>query len=223
MTKSKVNWKIGTYGEAGALSETEIEKLAADFNLPRQQLAELSVALARCLHPDYPPPAVAEPIAQLIRGPKELEKGIAKLKRAERSLSEALQHFSQVKMVDPHGRTGFENPFVVFRQDLRAARRKMRSVQQIYSKNIKRRTTIFDGVPDRRRVRDERRLAVCHSIFRFWEGTGQKLSFTTNTNTNDREGPLVVFVNAVVPCLTDPAEIISGHTIFDDYKAYRDR
>ena len=150
------------------------KSLPPTSNLPRQQLDELSVALARCLHPDYPPPAVAEPIAQLIRGPKELEKGIAKLIRAERSLSEALQHFSQVKMVDPHGRTGFENPFVVFRQDLRAARRKMRSVQQIYSKNIKRRTTIFDGVPDRRRVRDERRLAVCHSIFRFWEGTGSE-------------------------------------------------
>ena len=223
MTKSKVNWKIGPYGEAGALSETEIEKLAVDFKLPRQQLDELSVALARYLHPDFPPPAVAEPIAQLIRGPKELEKGIAKLKRAERSLSEALQHFSQVTMVDPHGRTGFENPFVVFRQDLRDTRRTMRSVQRIYSKNVKERTTIFDGVPDRRRVRDERRLAICHFIFRFWEGTGQKLSFTTKTGPYDRAGKLVAFVNAVVRCLTDPAETISGHTIFEDYKAYRDR
>ena len=188
MTKLEINWKLDAHSIAGALNQNQIDSLAAQFDFDTRQLAALSVTLGRLLHPDFHITGIAEPVAKLVRGPKELEKGLSKLRSAEKSLTDALAHFDQVRMVDPHGRYGSENPFVTFRHLLHAALRDVQRIHQIFRKNAVTRTVVFDGTPDRRMVRDERRWSVCRAVFDFWIMTGRKLTFTTDPETGERRG-----------------------------------
>jgi len=221
MTKLEINWKLHAYPKAGALNQNQVDSLAAQFNFDTQQLAALSVTLGRLLHPEFQITGITGPMAQLVRGPKELQKGLSKLRRAEKSLTDALEHFDQVTIVDPHGRNGPENPFVTFRHRLHAALSNVQIVEQIFRKNAVTRTVVFNGTPDRRKVRDERRWSVCCAVFDFWKMTGRKLTFTTDPATGERRGALFDFVNAITACLTDPAAKLSGHTIYDELKDYK--
>jgi len=221
MTKLEINWKLDAYPKAGALSQNQIDSLAAQFNIDTRQLAALSVNLGRLLHPYFQITGIAEPVAKLERGPKELQKGLTKLRSAEKCLTDALEHFDHVTIVDPHGRYGSENPFVTFRHRLHAALRDVQIVRQIFRKNSVTRTVVFDGTPDRRKVRDERRWSVCCAVFDFWKMTGRKLTFTTDPVTGERRGALFDFVNAITACLTEPAAKLNGHTIYDELKDYK--
>lgn len=50
--KCSMPWKLGSYGERGALSEDMIESLAERFDLPTNLVGELSVILGNCLNND---------------------------------------------------------------------------------------------------------------------------------------------------------------------------
>ena len=221
MAKFEINWKLDAYSKAGALNQNQINTLAAQFGFDTRQLAALSVKLGRLLHPRFQITGVIGPMAQLARGPKELEKGLAKLRSAEKSLTDALEYFDQITIIDPHGRYGIESPFGTFRERLRAALKDVHRIHQIFRKNALTRTVVFDGTPDRRKVRDERRSSVCYAVFDFWRTTGRKLTFSTDPVTGKRQGRLFDFVNAITVCVTDPAAKLSGHTIYDEFNAYK--
>ncbi|MGE5303530.1 MAG: hypothetical protein ACM3TN_09400 [Alphaproteobacteria bacterium] len=220
MARLEINWKLDAYSKAGALNQNQINSLAAQFGFDTRQLAALSVKLGRLLHPRFQISGIAGPMARLARGPKELEKGLAKLRRAEKSLADALEHFDQLTIIDPHGRNGSENPFVTFRHRLRGALGDVQRIHQIFRKNAATRSVSFDATPDRRMVRDERRSSVCYAVFHFWKMSGRKLTFSTDTISGERKGALFDFVNAITACVTDPAAKLSGHTIYDELKAY---
>ena len=221
MAAPKINWRLRACGEPGALTGGQITELAKQFNFAESQLAVLSVVIGKRLHPNYYFGGIGQ-LATYVRGPKELEMGLAKLRKAEKSLSEALEYFQRVSMVDPHGRKGSENPFVFFRRELHSSLRGLRSIQKIFARNARTRTVLFEGTADKRLVRDDRRSAICRAIFDFWEKSGRSLTFTTETATNERRGQLFAFVNAVVACVTDPAAELSGHTLYDELAVYKD-
>ncbi|WP_299641412.1 hypothetical protein [uncultured Ruegeria sp.] len=74
---------------------------------------------------------------------------------------------------------------------------------------------------DKQRTRDDRRSVVLWQIFEFWERIGRRVSYNTDGVTSERRGPLVDFVNAVVPLLSNPPATISGETIRNEIRGWR--
>lgn len=206
-----------------ALTAAEIEDVSARFELPENDLNQLSRRLAASLTPKVEPVLVAVSRTEAMRW--------AEAKMAEvcthlmKASEEALKAFDLVQ-----GLTlgGLAEAGVAARLDQTRALHNsvLLDIERIHDRYfaLARQTGLLLDLDalDRRTVGDPRRRKILFLLFGFWERTGRPLTITTDPIDNGRrKGPLIDFVNAVVRCITEPARDLSGETIWMDLKAFR--
>lgn len=79
---------------------------------------------------------------------------------------------------------------------------------------------------DKRQVHDGRRLTVIESCCYIWLDAGRRLTFTTRADKltrEQRDGPLVNFIQTVIGMVTTPSRRMSGETLRRDIERVRRR
>lgn len=206
-----------------ALTEAQIADLAARFDLPEEDLNQLSRRLAAALTPEVEPVLVAVSRTEAMR-------------RAEAKMAEACTHLMKASeealkafdLVQSLTLSGLSEAGVAARLDQTRWLHDsvLLDIERIHDRYyaLARQTGLFLDLDalDRRTVGDPRRRKILFLLFGFWERTGRPLTITTDPIDNSRrKGPLIDFVNAVVRCITEPAHDLSGETIWMDLKAFR--
>ncbi|WP_170791759.1 hypothetical protein [Ruegeria lacuscaerulensis] len=86
--KCSMSWKLGSYGERGALSDDMIGSLAERFGLPTKLVRELSVLLGNCLNNDDDIAINLTEVRRsqaIVRGQKHLKTLLREAKRGTRT------------------------------------------------------------------------------------------------------------------------------------------
>jgi hypothetical protein len=73
---------------------------------------------------------------------------------------------------------------------------------------------------DRRRVVDLRRRRVLPIIFIAWQSANRSLTYTTDSLSSKRGGPLTKFVNTVVSCVIETPAEMSGQVIIRELRRF---
>jgi hypothetical protein len=82
--------------------------------------------------------------------------------------------------------------------------------------------SVHTAPADKRLAIDVRRQAVVFSIMYFLQSHGRDFGFTSHLRDADRRtGPLIDFVNAIVPLITDPPSTLKAETVIKDISKFR--
>lgn len=220
--KRKVLWKVGVYGDGGPLGSDDIANLSRDFDFTAQQLAELSAALTPVMCPYYQPLGVIEPMERAAKGKKIRIASLDRAKHIHNSFCKLRAQLTDIGLGDPTEAASKNDQQACLSKWLQDIEAGLGGIEAFLEHSIKRDDPVFyRDVANRRRIRDERRSAVCSATFRLWEADGRKLTYSTDFDTGLRSGKLFVFVNAVVACLTSPSAKISGQTLVSEIKYYK--
>lgn len=223
MPRKTIPWKLEVYGPGGALSEKDVDDLAAEFDLPRDFIHALSLALAPSLNPSKGPPrSIVQSWNRMQRAPREVSALIAELGQATGGLMKAnarLKNLQTLSLEDEQEmRIETMRPLLTQAQKLTAA------VAAMLRISIRREQKFtYNGPPDKRRLYDYRRRMVLQSVFDCWSKAGRKVSITTDPLTSKRTGALVRFTNAVTRRITDPASEVDGEMIRAEIKFWHKR
>lgn len=223
-TRDTLPWKLGTERrEEGALTREQMASLRESHDVDEVHLLELSRQIASALSEKL---TLAQPELSPSRdekGVREARKLLKSLETAESKLKEAALVLENLRFRDPLGHIGRPNPAEAHLANFRKSCAQVEEFRGYISTMAEHQLTFSTGTPDKRRMRDERRRMICTAIFNAWEENGDKLSYTTETDKerNQRVGPLVDFINAVVACITDPVTELSGETIRSEIDWYR--
>ncbi|NOC85914.1 hypothetical protein [Ruegeria sp. HKCCD6428] len=227
--KSSMSWKLGSYGERGALSDDMIESLAERFDLPFKLVRELSVLLGNCLNNDDDIAINLTEVRRsqaIERGQKYLKQLLRKAKQSSigpQELRNALGSLSTYFASTPEDADLL--PQVLDKLETATA------LTQDVINDIRR----IHGTPgaiaemsprDKRFSRDKRRQYIVESCCYIWKDAGRPLTYTTYSDGRpggQRQGPLVNFIQAVVKMITEPGQILSGETIRVDIDGFRDK
>ena len=220
--KRKVPWKVGIFGESGPLGSDDIASLSRDFDFTVQQLAELSAALTLVMHPSYQPRGVIEPIERATKGKKTQIAALDRTNQIDNSFYKLRAQLKDIGLDDSTGIASKDEQQACLSKGLQNVEVGLRAIRETLARRITRGDyVLYQDVASKRRIRDERRSAVCSAAFRLWEADGRKLTYSTDFDTGLRSGKLFVFVNALVACLTSPSAKISGHTLVSEIKHYK--
>lgn len=206
-----------------ALTAAEIEDASARFDLPEDDLNQLSRRLAVALTPEVEPVLVAVSRTEAMRRAEaKMAEACTHLMKAS---EEALKAFELVEGLSVSG-SAREEERASFDRGRRGHGQVLLDIERLYHRYqaLARQTGLLLDLDalDRRTVGDPRRRKILFLLFGFWERTGRPLTITTDPIDNGRrKGLLIDFVNAVVRCITEPAHDLSGETIWMDLKAFR--
>jgi hypothetical protein len=221
-SRDTVPWKVRRYDDAErVLAPADLNALSANHDLDREDLDSLAAQLTirlderrRFRREDLVAP-------QQQRGLNDLDGALADLEAGSKRLERALNALNGLHFNHPFAHTGMPNPANAQLAALDEALASLRSTQG-WLERVRKTGGVMSRAPaDRRKLRDERRRLVCSALFDFWIGSGRAVSYTTNTLSSEREGPLIRFVNDVVRHLTDPSRVLAGDAIKLEIEAYR--
>lgn len=205
-----------------ALTATEVQELAKQFDFPADALSALSKDLARALDTKITP--VFSPLPRqkaIARAQKDMQSTVADIMSASEHLLrgfERLEHLDTALAGDRHGAKRFNTlrrDYDQVLRDVETLHRKLKIIAETPDAALDLRPS------DRRAVGDLRRTAVLSRLFAFWESAGRKLTITNDAVQNRRSGLLIDFVNAVVRSITEPSSTLSNETIHDELKLYK--
>lgn len=213
-------WRLGSYGDVGALSDSDKSDLAERFGLEASLVETLSQELGYCLDIE------AEINLVEVKRSKAIERANGDLVKALRQVEKidaAARKLS--KLLDP-----LSDQFAESQEDkavLRSAKEKaaeLSSAVAAANDAINRVVTtpgaaaVMDPF-NKVHVWDKRRQYVVETCCYAWKDAGRPLTFTTNDSAakgKKREGPLVHLIQAVVARVTDPSRDLSPETIRKD-------
>ncbi len=227
--KCSMSWKLGSYGERGALSDDMIGSLAERFGLPTKLVRELSVLLGNCLNNDDDIAINLTEVRRsqaIVRGQKHLKTLLREATRGTittQELRNALGSLSTYFVSTPEDAD-------LLPQLLKKLETATTLTQDVID-DIRR----IHGTPgavaemsprDKRFSRDKRRQYIVESCCHIWKDAGRPLTYTTYSDGRpggQRQGPLINFIQAVVKMITEPGQILSGETIRVDIDGFRDK
>lgn len=223
--KSSAPWRINSYEDDGALSESDLLELAEQHTLPSSILVPLSQNLGYCLD------------TESMVGPVRINRAVA-LERAQEPLQEAARLArrveSDIKKISTY-LEGLSDHFKQQKEDALILRSAKSHVEALLQTSVGLEIAI-DGVIktpgsaavmtpfNKTHVADGRRRHVIETCCYAWMEAGRSLTFTSQERTyggTDRGGPLIDFLQAVVVKLTDPPTMLSGETIRKDIERLR--
>lgn len=221
-SRDTVPWKVRPYGDTErVLAAADLDALSANHDLDREDLESLAAQLTICLDErrHFRREDLVAPQQQ--RGAHDLDGALADLEAGSKRIERALSALNGLHFTHPFAHTGMPNPANAQLAALRDALASLRSAQS-WLKQVQKTGGVMSRAPaDKRKLRDERRRLVCSAILDFWIGSGRSVTYTTNTLTNEREGPLVRFVNDVVRHLTEPPRALAGEAVKSEIETYR--
>lgn len=230
--KSSMSWKLGCYGERGALSKDMIGSLAEQFDLPTKLVRELSVFLGNCLNNDDDIAINLTEVRRsqaIERGQKHLKQLLRKAKQSSigpQELRNALGSLSTYFAATPEDGDLLDQVL----DKLETATTLTQDVIDDIRHILVTPGAVAEMSPrDKRFLRDKRRQYIVESCCYIWKDAGRPLTYTTYSDGRpggQRQGPLVNFIQAVVKMITEPGQILSGETIrvdIDDFRGKLER
>ncbi|MCA0930462.1 hypothetical protein [Ruegeria profundi] len=227
--KCSMSWKLGSYGERGALSKDMIGSLAEQFDLPTKLVRELSVLLGNCLNNDDDIAINLTEVRRtqaIERGQKHLKQLLRKAKRgsiAPQELRNASGSLSTYFASTPED----ADLLPQLLKKLQTATTSTPDVIDDIRHILVTPGAVADISPrDKRFSRDKRRQYIVESCCYIWKDAGRPLTYSTYSDGRpggQRQGPLVNFIQAVVKMITEPGQNLSGETIRVDIDDFRDK
>jgi hypothetical protein len=157
------------------------------------------------------------------KGASEAAKAVKALRAAERELGKARESVQPLRFRNEFAHVGATNPSIWHLENFSNGIEAIEAFRRFLEVMIRQNGVSVSGVPDKRLLRDDRRVMVCTAIFNIWEEVGLPLGYTTDPLTSERRGALFDFANTVVELITDPPSRLSGGTLrmeLDDFRAY---
>lgn len=220
-------WRLGSYGDEGALSDSDLLELADQFDLPTNLLQTLSQQLGYCLDVDSEVNLVQVKRSKAIeRASKEL----AKAAKLATDIQVAADKLSAI--LDP-----LEDQFAQSKDDaavLRAAKAQADDLRNTVAATMAAITTVqktpgaaavmapFNKI----HVWDKRRQYVIETCCYTWLEAGRTVTYSSQERTKkgtDRGGPFIDFLQSVAIKLTDPPRELSQETIRKDLDRFKKR
>ncbi len=230
--KSSMSWKLGSYGERGALSEDMIGGLCEQFDLPTTLTHELSVLLGNCLNNDDDIAINLTEVRRsqaIERGQKHLKTFLREAKRGTitaQELRNALGSLSTYFASTPEDSDLLPQVLDKLESATTLSKDIVDDIRRIYGTQ----GAVAEMSPrDKRFSRDKRRQYIVESCCYIWKDAGRSLTYTTYSDGRpggQRQGPLVNFIQSVVKMITEPGQILSGETIrvdIDDFRVKLER
>jgi len=223
--RASAPWKLGSYGDKGALQASDKAALAKGFDLSDSIMETLSEQLGYCLDADSEVNLVAINRAKAIdRAARPLEEAARLARRIESDISKIVQHMD-----------GLSDRFKQHEEDggvLRSAKAHAHSIMQasmglenMIDLVIKTPGAAADMSPlNKNHIWDKRRQYVIETCCYAWQDSGHKLSYTTVSDRSKPErhaGPLIDFIQEIVLLVTDPAQKLSTNTIKKDIDRFK--
>lgn len=219
-------WRLRSYGDDGALSESDLSELAERFDLPTSLLETLSQQLGYCLDTD------SEVNLVEVKRSKAIE-------RANQELARALNLVEKIEVATVELTTLLEplsSKFTQSKKDaalLLAAKTKAKEVCVSITatgddiKLIMETPGAAAVMSPRNKVRvwDKRRQHVVETCCYAWQDAGRPVTLTTKSDEvggKKRGGVLYDFIQAIVVRLTDPVRDLPGETIRKDLDRFKD-
>lgn len=216
--KTSVPWRLADYEEKGALSEENMAMLAERFGLSRPGLERLSLYVGNSLdieslvnlttvRGDVAVARASPDLEEAARLAKRVEQNLAKMFAIVEPLSDEVALHDQQKRA-----------LATAKIRIQEARESAIGLHDAIDQAIKLPGSAAKISPDKRRIRDGRRIGVVESCCYAWHDEGRKVSYTTRADrlTDRRGGTLIKFIQAVVLIVTDPPTKLSGETIRKD-------
>lgn len=223
ISKDSVPWRVLEMSlDKGALTDGQIEELVTRFSLSKDDLMRLSFGLAIALDPQRYLGREETKSAQATKGRRDVEAAAKLLDTAIKALLRAKAQIETVRFKSPIPHIAALSKNINDRRTLDTAITEATSYRRFLDAALRDNLITSSDVSDKRRLRDERRRIVCKFIFESWMESGRSLSYTTDPITSERVGPLVAFVNAIVPYVTDPPTQLNGEAIkveIDEFRA----
>mgnify|MGYP000331623537 CR=1 FL=1 len=220
--KDAAPWRLHNQGSKGAnaFSAEHVEFLSQKYDLDREALWELSRQVGRTLSESctYFQPELTR--SRTDKATKEIQKAIKHIETAERELRKTGAILETLHFGDLIATTRRPKASVEHRSALQSSIDSHRHLKQHIVDMAVSGKVIFDGNPDKRRLRDLRRASVCGSAFAIWAEHGRKISYTSDAIKSERTGPLIEFINDIVSFVTDPPTPLSGETIKTEISAF---
>lgn len=213
-------WKLSNYGDSGALTDAQIERLVAQFSLSRNQLRELSWYLGHALG-GTPSIVSINRSKAAAEAAVEIAQAIKDLADAARKLEKAKDRLAQLCVDDdfgPDGRkrfSGVKNQLAQSQVGVQMVDEALLEVSATPGFALRLRHN------DTRSIPDYRRGNVLSEIMSFWHSIGRKLTYTTDPSNSARRGELIDFVNVIVGCISDPPGKLSGEIIIAAIKQHK--
>lgn len=219
-------WRLRSYGDDGALSESDLSELAERFDLPTSLLETLSRQLGYCLDTD------SEVNLVEVKRSKAIERANQELARALKLLEEIeVAAMEMATLLEP-----LSSKFTQNKKDsalLLAAKTKAKKVCASITatgddiKLIMETPGAAAVMSPRNKVRvwDKRRQHVVETCCYAWQDAGRPVTLTTKPDEaggKKRGGVLYDFIQAVVVKLTDPVKELPGETIRKDLDRFKD-
>jgi hypothetical protein len=213
-------WRLSNYGDSGALTDAQIERLVAQFSLSRNQLRELSWYLGHALG-GVPTIILVGRSKAAAEAAAEIAQAIKDLADAARKLEKAKDRLARLCVDDDFGPDG-QNRLSDVKNQLAQSQDGVQIVKDALLEVSE--TPGFALLlrhADTRNIPDYRRSKVLSQIMSFWHSIGRKLTYTTDPSNSERRGELIDFVNAIVGCISDPPGKLSGESIIAAIKKHK--
>ncbi len=213
-SKDSVAWRVKRmHLDSSALAEEELKTLNSTFGIEVEKLERLSFGLAIALDTRRYPGREEVIALQLDKARKDVAAAVRSIDSGLKALQKAKSQLDSVKFQSPILHIPQFKRNLNSRDQLIAAIESAESYKRFLESAVRSNLVTSDEVSDRRQLRDERRGTVCKFIFEFWSELGRNVSYTTDPITSERIGPLISFVNAIIPMITDPPAQLSGESI----------
>ncbi len=214
MPRRNISWRLCRETGETALSSEQIQLLALKFKLNPDDLTQLSASLAWALDPYNRPRSVIHAMTAKKDGALTLKEAIRDISKASALLEGTRIQLRSLGMSTPVGEDKYVSPFQHLFRKLIHASVDASVVSEFFEEAAKAGMTTYQREPrDKRLIRDDRRGMVCGAIIRFWDRVGRRVGYSTDPSRNERKGPLIDFINAVVALVTEPSTQLSGETI----------
>ncbi|MFD1193814.1 hypothetical protein ACFQ3C_03930 [Seohaeicola saemankumensis] len=220
-----VPWRLGSYGNGGALSDSDLLELAKQFDLPTGLLRTLSQQLGFCLDVE------SEVNLVEVKRSKAIERTGSDIEKALK-LTETMEAAAKklAALLEP-----LSTQFANSKEDaaiLPAARAKAQELCSTITATIDaidaiRRTSGSAAVMrpfNKVHVWDKRREYVIKTCCHTWSEVRRSITYTSNDAApkgKKREGPLVDFIQAIVAKVTDPPKELRVETIRKDIDRFK--
>jgi hypothetical protein len=221
--KSSVAWRLGPYVRTGILSDTQIAELSSRFGFTIDEVQELSRSLGFVLDPEaYRYPVPFKPSVARQRAARVMAASEKDILSAQVRISKALTHLQPVA-VDRRDNPEEAKLLEAVWDHLRAAFDHIGKAQTALGALKENPNASLHMAPtDKRLAVDFRRQAVVFFIVYFLQSHGRDFGYTSHDRNADRRtGPLIDFVNAIVPLITDPPSTLKAETVIKDISKFR--
>lgn len=221
-TNDTVSWRLLAKDEAqkGVLVEFDIKRLAAKHDIPERALHQLSLRLRTTFLTEM---VLSQPELASERkrvGKKKLADVMRFVRMSQEKLLRASDILRDVGFANPFANAGMPNPADRYREEFEAAIATLEECDRFFAACHRNDLARFLATPNANKVVDMRRTILCVTIFNLWLDLGRTVSYTTDTVSQERTGPLIEFVRDVIFCLSDPATRHNGEAIKREIDAF---